>query len=705
MAGEVVEIGIGTRTARHRTASDPSRSLNRAAIVGVQPGRQVDQVAAFSLTVDKLQRRNLGRELKTLQALRTIRDLNPTASQAIWNYMRLVNMGLDFKAYQFDGKGNEQEERGKGQQYLDDLVRRIGAEYGTGLDAITPVLTLSFLTNGAGCLEVAPTEDLNDVEDWYVIDPALVEFQRYDDGTLVLGWRPRATPGRFTPLPPEQVFYAPLDPDVDDPYGRPPMASVISSVMAKAQLINDLRAVIHNQGYPRIDLEMNTEHVMGAAPMHLKEAGKQQELTAWVDEQVASVIRQFKALEVDDSFAHLDFLKVNIHDAGTTMDFEKVENILTREMNSGLKTLPIMLGFNESATESHGSVQWQIQVAGINAVRRVVKRLVERGGNVSLRLAGIQAHSKINFEEIRTVDRLYEAQAALFEAKTAAFEEQMGWRDHNESANLITGHDAKGPMIIVSDSTSTIPGEGPQPPKGADQGSDQQKTSADHAWELLWRSPDGVTRAPTEEDIAIEAFGRHAGRIFLEHAEAVIAALQAEGELRDVPLSVAEDVFGRSFARQMKALIREAMDAGIDAADVDFEVSLDERTVDRIWQGNRTYVDRIKGDLKAAIRAGEFSTVEDVRAWFRANEHREILMGKFLAKQGYNAGYALARTAANTRTRFVWELGVVVSKHCGTCSARAGTEYTYDELRSVGFPGSDSLECGGQCKCSIVEVQ
>ena len=72
------------------------------------------------------------------------------------------------------------------------------------------VLALGLITTGAVCAEVAPTEGLDDVIDWYPVDPLLIAFLRDDIGTLHMGQRFRDN--SFHELNPNQVFYIPLDP-------------------------------------------------------------------------------------------------------------------------------------------------------------------------------------------------------------------------------------------------------------------------------------------------------------------------------------------------------------------------------------------------------------------------------------------------------------------------------------------------------------
>ena len=144
-------------------------------------GRQVEQSDKWNeLNLLLGRNRPTGRDAATLSQIRAIRDLDPQASLAVWNFLRLLNPGHDLKAVTIDKNGEEKEESGPAQAYLDGLALRVGQEYGGGLDQFHNVLALMLVTNGAICAEIAPNEALDDVEDWYAVDPTLITFKRLE---------------------------------------------------------------------------------------------------------------------------------------------------------------------------------------------------------------------------------------------------------------------------------------------------------------------------------------------------------------------------------------------------------------------------------------------------------------------------------------------------------------------------------------------
>jgi hypothetical protein len=753
----VVRIRMGRSV---RTSDEPTSIVGgrvaqgtRAALLGAtpkktvpfDPGRQVDPLGRqFELTWFPLQRRTMGRDQRALATLKMIRDLDPQASQAVWNFLRLANPGMELQA--MVGEGNDQQaEGGPAQAYLDGLMLRIGAEYGGGGDQLHNVLTLSLVTDGAVAAEVAPTDDLKDVYDWYAVEPLLIAFKR-DPIThdLILGQQFRD--GTWTELNDEQVFYVPLDPDVEDPYGRPPMMSAVSAIMAKAQMLNDVRAAAHAAGYPRIDVEVLWDALTSNAPPDLRLAGRERDLAGWAESQLEALVKEYENMQVDDTFVHYDWVKIKGFENRSGFPFSELDDILTRQVNSALKTLPILLGINETSAESHGSVQWNIQVAAVEALQRQVKRILEKLANVSLQLAGFPAHAHIAYDTIRTIDRLTEAQGETFEFNNLKTAVAMGWMDNDEASEKAVGHPpvgepipgALGPGTMPAPVAPAAPAPGatagttpgtagqpqPVPTETTTQAPPKPGTLA--AWDLL-RSADRMdwsalrTRKRAVKEITgdwlakkSKSFGDRGRQLFEDAGLILIEELKAEGivaefttaEERDTAGDIADSVFGLGYRREMKALLRDSVLAGMIAAGADPNDIIDEAIVRRIWKGNVEYIGRIRDDLQQAVRDGTFASLPDVKSWLDANVFREEMMGVFLAKQGLAAGYVDQVETANPdeNRKWEWQLGEVKTEHCVDCLDRDGQEYTGGELLSIGYPGSGGTECMSNCHCSLLEV-
>lgn len=138
-----------------------------------------------------------------------------------------------------------------------------------------------------------------------------------------------------------------------------------------------------------------------------------------------------------------------------------------------------MLGQNQSTTETHGSIQWEIQVAGIRSIQNMTKRLLEKAYTVALRARGSQSSVHVSFNEIRSKDRKAEADAEAREIQNWMLKYQMGWVDNNEASNEMTGHDAVSDPMSISTTSSLSQ-------QSSEEGDDEQRQIRRFPSEILF---------------------------------------------------------------------------------------------------------------------------------------------------------------------------------------------------------------------------
>ena len=449
-----------------------SEKLPRKALVG---GRPTVDAGAYDLeyTLWGLVNRRTALSAASLQMMRSMRDYNPDAALALWNMIRLATKIEDIQVYHYapDLTEDEWDTDLEGQQRIRELDERqiVGGEYGGGLRAIAGVLVLTLMTQGAAALEVALTDDLRDVEDFCPVDPWLVTFQR-DERRVA---RPvlNLIHGAPVPLNEVQFRYVPLDPEVNDPHGRSPMWPALEAVMFQTEVLRDLKAVAHNQGYPRIDVSVVEEIVIQNLPPHLKGPGQEDDLKDWLDGYLTDIASAYEALNPDDAFVHWDWLQVNMTGPGKggagSLDIQALIRVVEAQVIAALKSLPILLGRNEGTTTTHATVQWQIYADSVEAVQDVVQKMLEWACNLTLRVWGRQSVCRITMERPRKSDRYQEAQADQIEADTWFKKVLYGWATNDEAAQATVGHDAVGEMALPQ----SPPQEEPEP-QGDDEPAD-----------------------------------------------------------------------------------------------------------------------------------------------------------------------------------------------------------------------------------------
>jgi len=464
-------------TGRQPSQSEPTA---KPTLVG---GRVTKPVMSLGgLTTDIL--RPLTRSEGLAEKLRLIRDINPDASLAVWNVLRMGISDWEMTIVkETDAQGQDVVDQELTTRFLDWAKNGVAKDYGKGLENFMIVAMLTIMTEGGIAAEVEVGENLQEIIDWHLVTPALVHARRAVKGEKVIGdpkpkvegaliyyWMDQL--GVKVDLSETQFRYIPLDPEIGDPYGRSPILPVLWSVDFQLQLLMDLQAVVHNQGYPRIDISVLEEAIIGAAPTNLQQFGKEGELTAFVESTLQGLAEKYRNLKPDDAFFHMDSIEVNTWSPGNSMDFGTIENILTTQIVSGLKQLPILLGRNEGTTETHGTVQYRIYVKGIESLRNKVAELTEFCANLTLRIWGVQGKAKLEFEPIRHTDRAKEALADKSEHETKAIAVKAGWIDNDEAANDLYGHDATGEkqpdqqtVVITPGGEPQGPPETPQPPE------------------------------------------------------------------------------------------------------------------------------------------------------------------------------------------------------------------------------------------------
>lgn len=427
-----------------------TRNLSHSINTRLESGRQTHEKweKQFSWYEGIMINRNDFRNKDVMESLKIIRDLNPDASMAIWNFLRLSNNGHELECLKPTGSNDKQ-----GLDYINSLAKRVGALYGGGVDQLINVLNLTGFTQGAICLEVELNEGLNDVVDFHAVDPSTVDFRK-DKETGEVQLVQKQSDGTYKVLNREQVFYLPFDPDIGDPYGRSPILPLLQIVFFQVEVLKDLKAVAHNQGHARLDISIAEEAIIKNIPQEIKVKGTQA-IAEYANTFVQSIQKQFSQMKADDNFFHPDFIKVDMvgGTAGKSMDATALINIINQQLVSALKQLPILLGRNEGTTETHGTVQWQIYVAGIESIQRGVKRVIERAYNVALQVQGRQSKARLTFNKLRTTDRFQDAQAEQIETNTWIARVQQGWANNDEAANEVVGHDAVAePQAPVSTS-------------------------------------------------------------------------------------------------------------------------------------------------------------------------------------------------------------------------------------------------------------
>jgi hypothetical protein len=346
------------------------------------------------------------------ELLELLISVHPDVSYALYTYLRMGDTTLTFTAKK-PNKNNDK----SGQHVLDELKTMLntplpspGYQHGRSLDKLDTIQRMMVMVRGACAGEVVLNEQCNDVIDIVPVDPALIWFRRESDTDRLTPWQYVKHPrrqvgeewfGQYKKIDTPTFIYEEFDPMVDDPYGRTPMLPVLQVVFFHLQVLQDLKAVVHNQGYPRLDISMMEEIMLKNAPPSIQNnpAAQQKFLT----ERMGEVMTHFNSLNPDDTFVHWDSVKVEYLKGGSTgpmIDIKKLIDIIDTQMATSLKTLLTILSRHQGSTETYSSIDTQIYIKNVESARSVTKRFWQRAFAMSVRVKGTQTNIEVDYAPI-----------------------------------------------------------------------------------------------------------------------------------------------------------------------------------------------------------------------------------------------------------------------------------------------------------------
>lgn len=378
--------------------------------------------------------------------LELMADVSPEVSAGLWNFLRLCNPGWEATA--LGGDGETQDERA--QAALDAFLANMPALYdgstAVPADTVINILFTGAFMRGGLFAELVLSKNGREPLNLATPDPYSARFKQVKDPLLgpvyQLGqWQG----GQWVPLDRETVRYVPIDPLPGSPYGRAPVAPALFSSLFLIGVLHDLRRVVMQQGWPRLDLSVDLAALAESVPAALEP----DEWRAWVNDIISEVETVYAALEPDDAYVHTNVVNVNRpvgtmnSDALGIIDqlISRVERMTAR----GLKMMPLLLGIDDATSDANANRQWEIQAAGIKSIQHLAENLLEKLLTLALQCQGIQATVKFRFAELRAAEMLRDAQTEMLQIQNAQAKYDNGWSSQDEASEEVTGHPADVP--------------------------------------------------------------------------------------------------------------------------------------------------------------------------------------------------------------------------------------------------------------------
>lgn len=380
--------------------------------------------------------------LSPAKLMEMMADLSPEVSRAIWDFLRLCNPGWEFEAFRPGSDVQDERAMAAVQAYIDTLDDLYGS-----FDVTIGRMFLGPMLRGAFCAELVLDARGRMPIDLATPDPGSIRFRQRIDPLRGEVWQPGQWQGaKFVPLDVPTFRYLPIDPMPASPYGRPLASPALFTSLFLLGMLHDLKRVIQQQGYPRLDLTVDTQRLAETAPQIVAD---QTAFDAYVNNVVTAVAQAYSQLKPDDAYIHTDSVTINSPIGATTQGnlagIDGVIRALERMTVRALKTMPLMLALGEGSTEGEANRQWEIYAAGIKSIQHYAESMLERLLTLALEAQGIQATVQFRFAEMRGAEMLRDAQTEAMQIANAKAKYEQGWYSQDEASEEITGHEADAP--------------------------------------------------------------------------------------------------------------------------------------------------------------------------------------------------------------------------------------------------------------------
>ena len=358
-------------------------------------------------------------------------DSDPEVGLALFHFLCFSNYAFELRAL----RPGTDVEHSEGQQVLDSFLELMEQLYG-GFDVQLGRVFYGMFVGGAAFMEIVLDGAGQDIVDFIPIDPSEARFQKQTvpvRGSIwVLG---QVKNGVFESLADyETVQYMPFHSAVGSPYGRPLISPTVFSSLFLISILRDLERVIRHQGWQRLNIELDL------ASMGMGDYLRTPEGSKLIDNILDEVREEYKKLEPDDVFTHTSHITfgkaVGTNEGFAFSGLAEIIRVLERRVIRALKSQPLLMGSNESVTETHAVKQWEIYGVSITSVTGLVARSISQLLSVALQARGILAEIELVFEQFRDAERIRQAQADHQELTNLKLEQDEQWLSRDEAQKI-----------------------------------------------------------------------------------------------------------------------------------------------------------------------------------------------------------------------------------------------------------------------------
>lgn len=414
-------------TEKTRQTRTEERQWGRFRAIEEPPDPQSDWI---TLDIDEL----TVNTIPTERLLMLLKSVSPQIGKACWDFQQFGNSSWKFET---DG-GEGSPGHIATQRYLDRIAEN-GMEFNTIIDK----LFQSAFIRGAYFYETV-IQGRTPVG-FSVLDPITARYRPASERDKRRGKDSelgQLQEGEFVPMRGETVTYAPVNSNITSNYGVSMIDSCIFAAVFMIGLLYDVRRVISQQGYYRLDVSLDMEKMMQKAA---REKIPITEMDEWLAKQMERIRKFYDELNPSDSFMHTD--DVTVEDISGAMNSQglgalsSVIDLLRNDLTLACKSIPILMGINNSTSETHANRQWENYMGTIRSCQLTLATSLNKSFTLALRYQGIQDNVRFQFRELSATTAMMLAQTDI--ATLEVIDKALNMRR--------TGIDAEGRETIAEE--------------------------------------------------------------------------------------------------------------------------------------------------------------------------------------------------------------------------------------------------------------
>jgi hypothetical protein len=377
---------------------------------------------------------NALRRLKVHKVVELLADSSPELSKALFDFVLMGNPGFTLKAYK---PGTETEDV-KATAALNAMLGTLKGYYGSVKVVFNRLLISAFL-RGKLFAEIVLADNGRRFVDLATPDPAFLAFRRVKDTERGVVWQVGQWQGsEFVVLDGPSIRYIPIHPFPGKIDGRSLVHPAIFICVFLIAMLSDLRRVVQQQGYPRLDIAILFEKLKDQIPQDVR--AKPRELKAWADEVVSEIKKVYSKLKPDDTYVHSDAIEVN-KPVGTldNSSLGAVDGLIKaceRMATRALKSMPLLMATTDGVSEANANRQWEMYAALCKSIQQEVETMISDLFQFALQGQGIMADVRLRFAELRAAELLRDAQVAMLKTLIARALYDNGIISQDEQAQM-----------------------------------------------------------------------------------------------------------------------------------------------------------------------------------------------------------------------------------------------------------------------------